>query len=500
VAIDTDILPSRYRDAEPIGRGAMGDIYRVTDALLGRSVAVKVLAERYAADEALRRRFRREALAAARLSGEPNIVTIYDVGEDHERPYLVMEYLSGGSLRDVLRREGAQPPRRVFAWLEQAARALDAAHRAGVVHRDVKPANLLLDRNDDVHVADFGIASAVGMDSLTVTGTVLGTAGYLAPEQAQGERATASSDRYALGIVAFELLTGERPFEAESPTAEASAHVHADVPSVCDRNGMLPCELDVVFEKALAKDPLRRHASCGEFVAALRDALADAAGATGRLAPVSPPTAATQRIDSRPHDTWPVPPREQHVAYSPPAVRRRRSPILLVALLVLGALAGALAAYFVTSGGNGDQAAVAPQPSVVTKTVKGNDMTTTIVSTTLPAAPTTAATVTTAPAATASRPASPTGTGAHALNDSGYAKMRGGDYAGALPVLQQAVQQLRGAGPSDPYEAYANYNLGYTLLHLDRCAEAIPYLRRAQQLEPQRPEPARDLARASACA
>src|SRR5204863_6434918 len=121
---------------------------------------------------------------------------------------------------DLLRREGAQPPHRAFAWLEEAGRALDAAHRAGVVHRDVKPANLLLDRNGDVHVADFGIASAVGMDSLTVTGTVLGTAGYLAPEQAQGERATASSDRYALAVVAFELLTGRRPVEAESPTAE----------------------------------------------------------------------------------------------------------------------------------------------------------------------------------------------------------------------------------------------------------------------------------------
>jgi len=500
VAIDTHILPSRYCDAEQIGRGAMGDIYRATDALLGRSVAVKVLAERYAADEALRRRFRREALAAARLSGEPNIVTIFDVGEHHERPYLVMEYLSGGSLRDLLRREGAQPPHRAFAWLEEAGRALDAAHRAGVVHRDVKPANLLLDRNGDVHVADFGIASAVGMDSLTVTGTVLGTAGYLAPEQARGDRATAASDRYALAIVAFELLAGQRPFEAESPTAEASAHVHADVPSLCDRNGSLPCELDGVFDKALAKDPLRRYTSCGELVAALRDALADAAGSTGRLAAASQPTAVTQRIDPRPHDAWPVPPPEQRVAYPPPPVRRRRSPVLLVVLLILGAVAGALAAYFVTSGGNGDHAAVAPQPSVVTKTVKGNEVTTTIVSTTLPAAPTTAATATTTPATAATPSATPSGTGAHALNDAGYSKMRRGDYAGALPLLQQAVQQLRGARPSDPYEAYANYNLGYTLLHLDRCRAAIPFLQRAQQLEPQRPEPGRDLARARACA
>src|SRR5881275_584333 len=184
----------------------MGDIYRATDAVLGRDVAVKVLAERYAEDDSVRERFTREALAAARLSGEPNTVTIFDVGEHEGRPYIVMEYLGGGSLDDVLRKGGAQPPQRVLGWLEQAALALDAAHRRGVVHRDVKPANLMLDRDGNVHVADFGIASAAGMESLTMTGTVLGTAGYLSPEQAQGERAGPASDRYALAIVAYELL------------------------------------------------------------------------------------------------------------------------------------------------------------------------------------------------------------------------------------------------------------------------------------------------------
>src|SRR5439155_18544112 len=157
VAVNTDILPSRYRGAHQIGRGSMGEIYRATDETLGRAVAVKVLAEPYAQDESIRERFTREALAAARLSSEPNTVTIYDVGEHDQRPYIVMEYLSGGTLGDILRKEGAQPPERVFAWLEQAGRALDAAHRHGVVHRDVKPGNLLLDREGHVHVADFGI-------------------------------------------------------------------------------------------------------------------------------------------------------------------------------------------------------------------------------------------------------------------------------------------------------------------------------------------------------
>src|ERR1051325_9048579 len=145
MAVETELLPPRYRSPRRIGRGAMGDIYLATDDLLGREVAVKVLAERYAADDGIRQRFKREALAAARLSGEPGAITIFDVGDWEGRPFIVMEYLGGGSLEDRLRRDGAQPPGRALAWLDQAAAALDAAHRHGVVHRDVKPANLLLD-------------------------------------------------------------------------------------------------------------------------------------------------------------------------------------------------------------------------------------------------------------------------------------------------------------------------------------------------------------------
>jgi serine/threonine protein kinase len=232
--VDTEILPPRYRSPKRIARGGMGEIYRATDSTLGRAVAVKVLAERYARDDAIRQRFTREALAAARLSGEPHIVTVFDVGEHAERPFIVMEYLAGGSLEERIRKDGAQDVGQALEWLEQTATALDAAHRHGVVHRDVKPANLLLDRNGNVHVADFGIASAAGMDSLTMTGTVLGTAGYLSPEQAQGHQATAASDRYSLAVVAFELLSGRRPFENDSITAEAAAHVHAAVPSIAE--------------------------------------------------------------------------------------------------------------------------------------------------------------------------------------------------------------------------------------------------------------------------
>src|ERR671937_3032926 len=157
-----------------------------------------------------------------------------------------MDYLSSDLLDDRIQENGAQQPGRGLRWVEGAALALDAAHRNGVVHRDVKPANLLLDGDGNVHVADFGIASAAGLDSLTITGTVLGTAGYLSPEQAQGGRATPASDRYGLAVVAFELLSGKRPYESDSMTAEAAAHVNAPVPPIAKVRDGLPDELDPV--------------------------------------------------------------------------------------------------------------------------------------------------------------------------------------------------------------------------------------------------------------
>src|SRR4051812_12121141 len=200
-----DILPPRYTSIETVAHGGMGEIYKACDESLGREVAVKVLAERYARDEALRARFTREALAAARLSGEPNTVTIFDVGEWGDRPYIVMELAGGGTVAERLD-DGRYDVGGALRWLAQAGAALDAAHARGIVHRDVKPANLLLTVDDDVRVADFGIASAAGLTSVTATGTVLGTLGYLAPEQAMGEEVGPAADRYALGVVAYELL------------------------------------------------------------------------------------------------------------------------------------------------------------------------------------------------------------------------------------------------------------------------------------------------------
>jgi tRNA A-37 threonylcarbamoyl transferase component Bud32/tetratricopeptide (TPR) repeat protein len=432
----TQMLPARYRDVERIARGAMGDIYRATDSTLGRVVAVKVLAEPYVEDEPARKRFAREARAAARLSGNPGIVTIYDVGEAAERPYIVMEYMGGGSLEQRLA-NGAQPPAQAVRWLEQVARALDHAHANGVVHRDVKPANLLLDRDGNVHVADFGIASAAWMASLTTAGTVLGTAGYLAPEQAAGERATPASDRYALAIVAYELLTGERPFASESPTAEAAAHVSAPVPPI-SRRGDLPVELDALFERALAKHPEDRYATCAEFVAALRGSFGAAAGRTRAFA-VAPPA---------------VPPRIRRGTPIWPLVAAGVGAVVVVAVVLGVVLSG-------TSPTT--HAGTAPRHWRAARTV---------------AAPT---------------------IDPHSLNDRAWALMKRGRFASALPLLQRAVPSLAGAGPADPYEGFATYNLGYTLLQLGRCADARPYLQHARQLEPDRSEVDSALASVQQC-
>jgi eukaryotic-like serine/threonine-protein kinase len=443
MATKTDILPSPYLTPELIGQGGMGEIYRSEDELLGRTVAVKVLAKRFSADEALRGRFTREALAAARLAGEPHTVTIFDVGEHEGRPFIVMEYLRGGTLADRLREHGAQEPGRVLDWLDEAGAALDAAHAHGVVHRDVKPGNLLLAGDGTVRVADFGVASAAGLDSLTMTGTILGTAGYLAPEQARGEPTTPATDLYALGVVAFELLTGQRPFQADTPTAEAAAHVHAPVPAVSERSD-LPRELDPVFRRAMAKDPAERFPSAGDFVSALREAMRTAGATTRELEPVPAPP--------------PV-----------PAGRPFPLPALIGGGLLTAALLGVGVAAALTGRDDGGQT-VQTVTSVQVRTIEGKPRTQTV--------------VTTAPAATQREPAPPppppASASGRALTDQATSLMKQGRYDEALPIARQALQQLQGTGQT--YEGYANYNVGRSLVELDRCDEALPYLDRREQL------------------
>jgi len=456
----------------------MGEIYRATDSALGRPVAVKLLAERYADDGAVRRRFTHEALAAARLSSEAHIVTIFDVGEWNGRPFLVMEYLPGGSLEDVVRR-GSRPPGEALKWLEQAAAALDAAHDAGVVHRDVKPANLLVDAGGQVHVADFGIASAAGLDSLTRPGTILGTAGYLSPEQAKGERAGPASDRYAIAVVAFELLTGRRPYESENPTVEAAAHVHAPVPRASSVNPQLPPQLDAVFQRGLAKEPSERFSSCAELVQALRRAFDDAAGQTQERAvvvqpPALHPATAPARAPSAPAPLRP----------------RRRSPFLPLALagLVAAGAAGMALASLLGGAEGGESEAPAPRTVVTTmfETLPGTTAREVItrrqvVTQEVPAPP--AAPQEEPPPPPAAPPAAASGV---ELNDEGFRRMQTGDYSGALPLLEQAVFKLSGSGGLA--EAYALYNLAYTRLQLGSCDGVEDMLSRSQQIQGRRTE------------
>ena len=472
--VRVDILPTRYRDAELIGRGGMGEIYRARDEVLGRDVAVKLLAERFAHEADVRERFTREALTAARLSGESNVVTIFDVGEHRGRPFIVMEHLGGGSLEDVLRRDGAQQPGRALTWLEDAGRALDAAHAAGIVHRDVKPANLLLDSGGHVHVADFGIASAAGLDSFTRPGTVLGTAGYFSPEQAGGERATPASDRYALGVVAYELLSGERPFARDNPTAEAAAHARAPVPAISEANPALPRALDPVFERALAKDPAARFPTAGELVAALRDAFDAEAGQTRVAAPAAPPIEPARA----------APP-------GPPS-RTRLGPVGIALTILALAVLGGLVAYALTRDDDAPQTQQ-PQGRTVVRT-----LVTTAPGTTERVTVTTQAEEQPAEEQPTAAPPPQGGADGVELTDQATALLNEGRYEAALPVAQRALAALQGSG--ELYEAYANYNVGKALLELGRCAEAIPYFNRSEQIQGEREEITRDRAAAEECA
>src|SRR5262245_49477982 len=327
----------------------MGEVYRATDTALERSVAVKVLADRYAQQDEARARFRREALAAARLSAAPNVVTVFDVAEHDGRPLIVLCFLGGGSASDRLR-AGRVPRDQALTWLTQTAEALDRAHASGIVHRDVKPANLLLDREGNVHVSDFGIASASGADMLTEPGTVLGTAGYISPEQARGEPAMAASDRYALGVVAFELLTGRRPFSGDTPTTEAFAHLNASIPRAVEVDPTLPPALDVVFESALAKDPDARPATARELV----DRLHDAFDTPAELVPAPvPTTVAAPAPRTAPPITRRVDRRDHHA-------RRSRSRLAVLAAIVVPVLGLAIAAIATSGDDSGSPQARTP--------------------------------------------------------------------------------------------------------------------------------------------
>lgn len=257
----------RYAVQERVGSGGMAEVYRARDDLLGREVAIKVLHERFARDRSFVERFRREAQSAANLN-HPNVVSLYDYGADDDTYFIVMEYIDGRSLHDVIEGDGPLMPERAAEIASDVARALERAHSGGLVHRDIKPSNIMITDSGQTKVTDFGIARALGRDgeqTMTQTGMVIGTASYLSPEQAQGNPVDARSDVYALGIVLYEMLTGRVPFSGETPLAIAYKHVRETPEPPSRVNQDVPQPLDAIVMKALAKNPDNRYSSAREM-------------------------------------------------------------------------------------------------------------------------------------------------------------------------------------------------------------------------------------------
>jgi serine/threonine protein kinase len=289
------LLVAGYRLEAQVGAGGMAVVFRALDERLSRLVALKILAPALAADASFRRRFIAESRAAAAVD-DPHIIPVYEAGEAAGVLFIAMRFVGGGDLRQVLDREGPLPPGRVAAFVAPVASALDAAHRAGLVHRDVKPANILVDapqnRPEHVYLSDFGVSKgAVSSVSLTGTGHFVGTPDYSAPEQIQGRAVDGRTDQYALACTAFELLTGQAPFHRELDMAVIYAHMQEPPPPLSSRRPGLPAEADQVFARALAKVSGDRYASCREFADALRQALGQAPYHSGPRAAqtVAPP-------------------------------------------------------------------------------------------------------------------------------------------------------------------------------------------------------------------
>ncbi|HET7869981.1 MAG TPA: protein kinase [Actinomycetota bacterium] len=345
--LDEDVLlGDRYRLVRMIGSGGMGTVWEAEDETLGRPVAVKVLSESLAAGERAVRRFEREAKAAARLSG-PYIAAVYDFGRSEGRPYIVMELVSGETLADRLAREGPLPPQEASRIAAQVAEALEEAHAAGIVHRDVKPGNVMLTPTGDVRVMDFGIAAAAWAERVTTSGLVLGTPSYLAPEQAKSEKTTPASDVYALGAMLYEMVAGRPPFVAETPVAVALAHIRDDPLPLDQVAEGVPPNLASASMAALAKDPTERPPSAAAFTSMLRGpnptlASIDAPKEATPLAPAAGPEETTPLAPAGPEETTPLAPvalgPEETIPLSPVRPHGDRRRIVIPVALIAGVL------------------------------------------------------------------------------------------------------------------------------------------------------------------
>jgi serine/threonine-protein kinase len=482
-------LPARYRVRRHIATGGMASVWCPEDSVLGRSVS-----DRFAHDELAVRRFKREARAAARVSAHPYVVTIFDVGdlepepgaerESSPRAFIVMEFLSGGTVADAVRCKSvtAEEARR---WLEEAASALDHAHERGIVHRDIKPANFLLDPSRHLHVADFGIASLQSEDTITSSGELFGTAAYLAPEQALGREATGASDRYALAIAAFELLTGGRPFTASHFAAQARQHIEDEPPSASEREPSLPPAVDDVLRRGMAKEPEDRYPTAGEFVQALESALdSNPTAATRRLAPMPVPVPVTgarrPAAPARPAPRTAAVPR----AGSGSQQRHTGRTVALAALAVV--VLGVILLISQLSGGSGTPrpaSATGPARSATAGTRHRHKSTAARTpaaassqrATSANASSQSATSGTSAPS-TGSAPPSASGApaSASALQLLGHQQLLAGSYPAAIATLHRA---LAAATPSGGLTyAYALYDLGRALMLSGNPAAAVPVL------------------------
>lgn len=265
-------LNGRYKIKSLIGTGGMAAVYLAKDLILDRLVAIKVLRLDFRQNDDAMRRFRREALSATQLT-HPNIVGVYDVGQSQEMNYIVMEYVEGTDLKDYIRQKGALHPIEAVRIMMQIVSAIAAAHQNRIIHRDIKPQNILIDKEGNVKITDFGIAVALSDTSLTQTNTLLGSVHYLSPEQARGGMATIQTDIYALGIVLYELLTGKVPFDGESAVSIALKHFQEPLPTIVNPIAMVPQSLENIVLKATAKDPMHRYKSCYEMFQDLKTCL-----------------------------------------------------------------------------------------------------------------------------------------------------------------------------------------------------------------------------------
>jgi serine/threonine-protein kinase len=364
---DTDVLlGNRYLLTERIAGGGMGEVWAATDEVLGRPVAVKILRREYADDPTFLERFRAEARHAAGLS-HSGIAAVYDYGEDDGSPFIVMELVPGEALSAEMAREGAIAPDRTLDIIGQAALALQVAHDGGVIHRDVKPGNLLLTPDGTVKITDFGIARATNSVPLTLTGAIMGTAYYISPEQASGESVTPASDVYSLGIVAYECLTGRRPFDGNTPVNVALAQVREEPPAL---PAGIPEPVAALVMQMLAKDPADRPASAGELgreALALRAAGAGQTPATKTL-PVADADATRvvgpvpARGDSDTNPGFLLPPLRERPVWLPVVIAA--AVVLVLVLAIARACSGPGTAATSTSSSTAKDTAAAAKDSV----------------------------------------------------------------------------------------------------------------------------------------